>query len=126
MKVLLMTVTVLLLSISTAFAGYYDTYKIASYHTKQFSTSGSANISLYDSKGKLKGLLIFYSKDVSELPSASKDMNGLVRLYYTSSNFHNVLDLIRNESPINLNYWHGSGTNSHVGTASREAIGEGE
>ncbi len=127
MKFLVKIVAVLILSISTAYAGYYDTYNISSYHYKQFGTSDNANIGLYDSKYKLKGLLIFLSVDAAQLPDSSKDSNGLIRLYYTRSNLHDVIDLLRNESPIRINYWNGPEKyNSHIGTAKKELVGEGE
>ncbi len=126
MKSLLIITAILIASISTAYAGYYNSYKIASYHYKQFGTSGSANISLYDANRKQRGLLIFLAVDETQLPNSSKDANGLIRLYYTQSKLHDVIDLLRNESPISLNYWNGSEQNSHIGTAQRELVGEGE
>ncbi len=126
MKKLSILTVMIFMSISLAFAGYYSSYAISSYHYKQFSTSGNANISLYDANNKQKGLLIFLAVDPSELPAASQDANGLVRLYYPSTRLHDVIDLLRNESPVALHYWHGSGQNSHIGTAKRELVGEGE
>jgi hypothetical protein len=104
----------------------YKSYKVATYSYAQFSTSGDSSIDLYDINRKKIGILIFLPLNATQLPDASQDSAGLVRLYYTDSQLQSVVDLLRNESPIILRYWMGSGNNSHIGTASREIIGEGE
>ena len=72
------------------------------------------------------GILIFTPLTAEQLPSASMDSRGLVRLWYTIESLPYVVDLLRNESPISLSYWHGAGNNSHIGTSKRETVGEGE
>ncbi len=119
-------ILVLLLNIGTVFAGQYTTHTISSYRYDQFSTSGESSVDLYDSMRRLKGILIFLPLEASQLPNASKDSRGLIRLYYTTDSLKNVVDLLRNENPIVLRYWDGAGDNSHIGTYFREITGEGE
>ena len=118
----------LLFTFNYAQAAVYITSTITEYRYHQFSSSGNSNIQLYNWKGKKVGLLIFYPKDGYgyDLPAASRDGNGLVRLYYWSESYASVIDLLRNEAPIKLNYWTGSETNSYIGTGSPEPVGEGE
>jgi hypothetical protein len=104
----------------------YSTYTVSSYSYAQFGTSDTASIDLYDSRNKQVGILIFMPVSADQLPLSSQDINGLVRLYYTIESLASVVDLLRNESPIRLRYWHGVADNSHIGTYKKERVGEGE
>ena len=104
----------------------YSTFAVNSYSYAQFSTSGTASIDLYDRRNKKVGILIFKPLSTEQLPLASMDSRGLVRLWYTIESLPYVVDLLRNESPISLNYWHGVEDNSHIGTSKKESVGEGE
>ncbi|WP_395373185.1 hypothetical protein [Marinicella sp. W31] len=105
----------------------YKSYEVSRYSYAQFSTSGESSIDLFNRYGDQIGILIFLPVDPNLLPNASLDPNdGLVRLYYTASQLDSVIDLLRNESPIVLNYWVGFGNNSHIGTRQHEPIGENE
>lgn len=116
----------LLLTFTNVSAGSYQTYKVASYSYAQFSTSGDSSIDLYDYNNKKIGILVFLPLEEDLLPNAAQDINGLVRLYYSHLSLSTVVDLLRNENPIVLRYWTGRGNNSHIGTAKRELVGEGE
>ncbi len=126
-----LTTLVLLFSVLMAFnsahAAQYIMSNIATYRIAQFSSSGTAAIDLYDSKRRKIGILVFYpDSNLYDLPAASRDSNGLVRMYYAIESLPTVIDQLRNESPNKIAYWTGSGQNSHLLTSERELVGEGE
>lgn len=105
----------------------YLTYDVSFYSYAQFSTSGEASIDLYNEDQKQIGILIFLPIDANLLPVAYQDPNdGLVRLYYTATGLQSIIDLLRYESPIVLNYWLPNGNNSHIASKDFERVGESE
>ena len=105
----------------------YKSYDVNYYSYAQFSTSGEASIDLFDENENMIGILIFLPIDESLLPAAYQDPNdNLFRLYYTKSNLQTVVDLLRFESPIVLNYWLPNGNNSHIASKELERVGEAE
>ena len=119
--------TLMLFTTAHARGGEYISSSVATYHIAQFSSSGTAAIDLFNSKGRMVGILIFYPDSYPyDLPAASRDSAGLVRMHYALGSFSGVVDQLRNESPIKLHYWTGSEPNSHLATGEREPIGEGE
>ncbi len=119
-------VIALAMLMNSAMAADYETHKIETYNYAQFSSTGKSSIDLYDYDNNQVGILIFLPVEAAALPHAYQDSQGLSRLYYPSSSLASVVDLLRNESPIVLRFWNGSGNNSHIGTAKRELVGEGE
>ncbi len=120
------SLSLLLLLIGLSAHARYKSFEVSSYRYDQFSTSGESSIDLYNPHNKLVGILIFLPVDASLLPSASLGSDGIVRLYYVAPQLNAVVDMLRHESPVVLNYWQGSGNNSHVGTQFLEPIGEAE
>ena len=121
------TLTVLITLFPGLSWAQYKTYDVGRYSYAQFSTSGESSIDLFDRQGDKIGILIFLPVEPNLLPNAYQDSNdGLVRLYYVSTQLDSVIDLLRNESPIILNYWTSYGNNSHIGTAKQEPVGEFE
>lgn len=119
-------VLLLLMGCAASAQAQYDSFEIVEYRLEQFSTSDEASIALYDSRGNQYGLLIFlHETQASNLPPAAKGGNGIIRLYFIRERWDDVLDQLRNEAPVVLNYWTGPGNNSHIATG-WEPVGEGE
>jgi len=126
-KNLMLCFSALITILSPSFVyAQYKSYPIGYYSYTQFSTSGESNIDLFDPFGDKIGILIFLPVSPNLLPAASQDNNGLVRLYYPDTQLNSIVDMLRHEFPISLNYWTGAGNNSHVGTSSFEPAGENE
>lgn len=127
---LLRTMTAaLLLLLSTAAMAQYTSVNINGYRYAQFSSSDVASVDLYDSRNKLFAILIFLPDiDVEDLPDAEQGTDGVIRFYYRRERLSDVIDQLRNESPLRLNYWTGTPgvDNSHITTFSIEPPGEGE
>lgn len=106
----------------------YKSFEIADYQYAQFSSSDEASIDLYGLHGDLLGILIFLPVDqTSQLPQASQGSDGIIRFYYKRERLYHVIDQLRSEAPLELNYWVGAGgNNSHIRTLDREPVGEAE
>ena len=109
---------------STAQA-YYTTKSVTHYQYSAFSTADEASVDLYDG-GKKVGIAVFLPKAAGQLPKASISTSGLIRIYYPIERLGDVVDLIRNESPVVVRYWHGTAPNSHIGVRYAEPVGEAE
>jgi len=129
MKILkhILTLCALLLATQAVHAQYVSK-DITGYRYDQFSSSDVASIDLYTGRSTHFAILVFLPVDVSQLPSASLGSDGKYRLYYTRERLTDVIDQLRHESPLRMNYWtgHPSVDNSHIGTKSVELVGEGE
>ncbi len=82
------------------------TYEIASYLCFQYSSKPGivALITLYDDLVSIRGRLNFYP-DGADLPDAEEDTSsGRVILHLPVSRFASTVDLLRNESPIEVVY----------------------
>lgn len=87
-----------------------------------------ATIELYDEGKKEIGRLNFYKKpsDVEANP-ATKAPSGYMAFSYPSEQYSDVLDLLRNEGPVYLNFKKVA-DNLNIGYLStdREPVGEGD
>ncbi|MCW4005659.1 MAG: hypothetical protein NWF04_03550 [Candidatus Bathyarchaeota archaeon] len=54
---------------------------------------------------------------------ADSNTNGIIRMHLPSSMFHSIVDILRNEKPINIYFAQGRG---FFGTGTSEPVGEGE
>lgn len=91
------------------------------YHLFSSRTEEDVVIFLYDDAANLIGQ-VFFAADDLPLPPAS-ETRGRVALYFPRSRFSAVLDMLRNEGPIDL-CWAGpldSGLSTEL-----ERVGEGE
>lgn len=121
-------VLILFLGLIAPAHAQYKSYEIGGYSYAQFSSSEIASIDLYGTRGDLFAILIFLPiEDPDDLPAAEEGVDGIFRLYYKRERLGSVIDQLRNESPLVLNFWAGSGgQNSHVATMDVEPVGEGE
>ena len=96
---------------------------VARYTYQLFSsrTQEDVVINLYDARTDVVGHAYFVADD-QPLPPAS-ETRGVVALYFPRSGFASVMDMLRNEGPIELR-WAGP-FDSCLSTA-YEAVGEGE
>ena len=76
--------------------------KIDTYEVMYYSNDSDRRIQLKGS-GKRIGQLLFL-KNGTVLPKDSKGPEGHVNLYYHLEDFQNIMDLLRNESPLYLFY----------------------
>jgi hypothetical protein len=84
---------------------------------------GKGVIRLYGSNGYI-GFLAFMGGDQA-LPSARKYPEGWYGLYYRYDAFNDIVDMLRNESPVYLIYNPVGSHNSCIST-SEEIVGEEE
>jgi hypothetical protein len=71
------------------------------------------------------GQLMFYPNGAA-LPTDFQRPNGQVDLHYHLDDFHNLLDIVRNEKPVFLNFnGSGPGFENNIRTGD-EPTGEGE
>ena len=80
-----------------------------------------AQISLYDAAGKPVAYVRF--NDPGMVFEADYEADGIIRMHLPSTMFENVIDVLRNEKPINIYFAQGRG---FLGTGSVEPVGEGE
>lgn len=114
------------LLVSQTAVAQYQTTAISGYRYDQFSSNDTASIDLYKGRGTHFAILVFLPVDANSLPAAELGSDGLVRMYYTRDRLADLIDQLRHESPLKLNYWTGPEDNSHLGTGSIEPVGEGE
>ncbi len=127
MKWIISTLALIALIHSSDAQSQYTTRHIAYYQYSTFSSSDEAAIDLFDNRGNQIGIAVFLPLSPASLPAATLSANdGLVRLYYPTERLHDTIDLLRNESPLVIRYWHGIENNSHIGTYKPEPIGEAE
>jgi len=126
-KLIILIATLIWAALSAPVHAQYMSIDIVDYQYAQFSSSDEASVDLYGTRGQLFGILIFLPVDKpGDLPAAAQGIDGVIRLYYKRERLQGVIDQLRNETPLVLNYWIGAGgNNSHIGTM-REPVGEGE
>jgi len=104
----------------------YTTRDVTHYQYNAFSTADEASIDLYDGRKKV-GIAVFLPLPANQLPNPSlSSSDNLIRLYYPIERLRDIVDLVRNESPIVMRYWSGAGNNSHIGVRWTEPVGEAE
>ena len=81
-----------------------------------------ASIHLFDKDKKLVGNLSFVESGETIKKDAEKD--GKIEMYLPASQLTNVVDILRNERPIYID-WQEKLKNAYLGTA-QEPVGEGE
>lgn len=99
---------------------------VSSYHVLVYGgpdgyQTNRAQIQLSDAAGKTLAWVRF--NDPGMIYEADSDSGGIIRMHLPTSMFQSVLDLLRNESPINIYFAQGRG---FFGTASMESVGENE
>lgn len=118
---------ILFLGLITSAHAQYQSFDIHYYNYGQFSSSDVASIDLYGTRGNMFAILIFLPiEDPNDLPAAAEGSDGVIRLYYQRERLDSVIDQLRNEAPLVLNFWTAPGDNSHIATKDVEPVGEGE
>ena len=79
-----------------------------------------AQIQLSDAQNKTLAWIRF--NDPGMFFEADSDSGGIIKMHMPSSMFQGVIDVLRNEKPINIYFAQGRG---FLGTSS-ESVGEGE
>jgi hypothetical protein len=97
-----------------------ESYSLLFYGGPKGYQTNRAQIQLSDADGQTLAWLRF--NDPGMLFEADYETDGIIRMHLPSAMFHNVLDVLRNESPVHVYLAAGRG---FVGT-SPEPIGEEE
>ena len=95
-------------------------YHILIYGTKDGYSNSRAQIALYNGTAVV-GYIRF--KDDGMTYPADSESSGIIYMHVPSSQFANVLDILRNENPLNIYF---ASSHAFFGTAGKEAVGEGE
>lgn len=96
-------------------------YHILVYGSEQGYQTNRAQIALYGSNNRVVAYLRF--NDPGMAFESDSNSGGIIRMHLPSSMFQSVLDILRNEKPIQVYFAQGRG---FFGTASTEPVGEGE
>jgi hypothetical protein len=80
-----------------------------------------AQIALYGTTGSTIAYVRF--NDPGMVFEADSDSGGSIKMHLPSTMFQSVLDLLRNEKPVQIYFAQGRG---FFGTGSTEPVGEGE
>src|SRR5512145_1105175 len=91
------------------------------YHLFSSRTADDVVIYLYDDNSNVIGQVFFPADDLP-LPPAS-ETRGCIALYFPRSRFRAVLDMLRNEGPIELRW---AGPIDSCLSTEYERVGEGE
>jgi len=97
-----------------------SSYQVLFYGGPDGYQTNRAQIQLSDAAGKAMAWVRF--NDPGMAFETDSNTGGIIRMHLPSSMFHNVLDVLRNEKPINVYFAQGRG---FLGTGS-EPVGEGE
>lgn len=97
-----------------------SSYSILFYGSAEGYQTNRAQIQLNDASGKTLAWLRF--NDPGMAFEADANDGGIIRMHLPSAMFSSVLDVLRNEKPINIYFAQGRG---FLGTAA-EPVGEGE
>lgn len=95
-------------------------YSVLFYGSPEGYQTNRAQIALSDAAGKTLAYVRF--NDPGMFFEADSNDGGIIRMHLPSSMFQSVLDVLRNEKPINVYFAQGRG---FLGTSS-ESVGEGE
>ncbi|MEB3243876.1 MAG: hypothetical protein VKO44_09600 [Cyanobacteriota bacterium] len=96
-------------------------YKVLVYGGPDGYQTNRAQIELADASGKVVAWVRF--NDPGMAFETDDESNGVIRMHLPSSLFGSVLDLLRNEKPLQIYFAQGRG---FFGTSSSEPAGEGE
>ncbi len=103
----------------------YTTTEIKKYRCALMSNAeNSAKVQLYNANDS-NFATVYIRPDSEPHTVAFQDETGMTRLYYKRSNLQDLIDLLRNEKPVFLQFWTGAGDNTHIGTG-MEPVGERE
>lgn len=97
-----------------------SSYSVLFYGGPEGYQTNRAQIQLSDSAGKILASIRF--NDPGMLFENDANDGGNIKMYLPSTMFHGVLDVLRNEKPINVYFADGCG---FLGTSS-EPVGENE
>jgi hypothetical protein len=97
-----------------------SSYSILFYGSAEGYQTNRAQIQLNDASGKTLAWLRF--NDPGMVFEADANEGGIIRMHLPSAMFSSVLDVLRNEKPINIYFAQGRG---FLGTGA-EPTGEGE
>ena len=106
---------------------------IRSYNVLNFAGGKNKNnyeyraiIGLIGNDGSTIGTMYFHRNPEATMPDTDeKSSDGRISLHYPANEFQNVLDILRNESPIYLTYVGGEWHTAYINAAD-EPVGEGE
>ncbi|MFN6339859.1 MAG: hypothetical protein ACK41W_14185 [Cyanobacteriota bacterium] len=96
-------------------------YQILVYGGPDGYQTNRAQIQLSDAAGKVLAWLRFNDPGMSF--ETDSDSNGVIKMHLPSTMFQSVLDILRNEKPIQIYFAQGRG---FFGTFTSEPVGEGE
>ena len=97
-----------------------SSYSILFYGSPEGYQTNRAQIQLSDAVGKVLAWIRF--NDPGMVFEADANDGGIIKMHLPSAMFQSVIDVLRNESPLNVYFAAGRG---FLGTAS-EPVGEGE
>jgi hypothetical protein len=97
-------------------------YSLAFYGSPSGYQTNRAQIELHDANGDTVAWVRF--NDPGMFFEDDYESNGIIRMHLPSSMFRNVLDVLRNESPLYVTFSAGAGV-ALFGTT-EEPIGEGD
>jgi hypothetical protein len=98
---------------------------VASYLVIYSANTFRPRIGLLNAANQFIGQAVFFPNG-AVLPADFQRANGQVDLHYHLDDFHNVLDIVRNEKPVFLNFnGSGPGFENNIRTGN-EPTGEGE
>ena len=95
-------------------------YHVLIYGSQQGYQTNRAQIALYNN-GKVVAYVRF--NDPGMAFEADSEVNGIIKMHLPSTMFQSVIDILRNEKPINIYFAQGRG---FFGTGSLESVGEAE
>ena len=95
-------------------------YHVLIYGSEQGYQTNRAQIALYNGT-KVVAYVRF--NDPGMVFEADSEAGGIIKMHLPSAMFPNVIDILRNEKPINVYFAQGRG---FFGTGSLEAVGEAE
>jgi len=95
-------------------------YSVLFYGGPDGYQTNRAQIQLSDAQNKTLAWIRF--NDPGMFFEADSDSGGIIKMHMPSSMFQGVIDVLRNEKPINIYFAQGRG---FLGTSS-ESVGEGE
>ena len=96
-------------------------YHILFYGGPDGYQTNRSQIALYDVTNKVIAYVRF--NDPGMVFEADSNAGGTILMHMPSAMFQSVLDVLRNEKPINVYFAQGRG---FLGTGSTEPVGEGE
>jgi len=96
-------------------------YHILVYGSPEGYQTNRSQITLYGATGNVLAYLRF--NDPGMVFEADSDSGGIIKMHLPSTMFQSVLDILRNEKPLQIYFAQGRG---FFGTAGTEPVGEGE